>query len=144
MYTLTGAKLIAHHGIGILEFYQGSVIRILEETFPEREWHGFKFSSSPHSTHILCLKFYEFVLISLIDYWKSDEVIEAYVRYLEDRLHISKENFEEDWYRVAQSQLSHVGGAQLVKMNGGLAQVRYSFLHIFKGRLMNISHLFVL
>jgi hypothetical protein len=70
--------------------------------------------------------------MSCLDYWNDTEVIKTYVKYLEEILHISNENLEEDWYRVAQAQLSHLGGAQLVKMNGGLAEVNSQRVFFFR------------
>lgn len=72
---------------GLLKKYN-SLYSLLSKTYPEYNWEPWKFNHIPKNVNT------------------DDQVIDMSLSYVEKVLNITK---NEDWYRVSQAQLKHLG-----------------------------------
>ncbi len=77
-------------GHGLLAHYYGnSLIRALEQVYPEYHWQPWKFSKAPQR------------------FWKDNRNEIEYFHWITQKLNISK---LEDWYEISVKQVFCVGG----------------------------------
>ena len=79
-----------------------SLSRALQITYPDFEWHLWRFHYVPKQ------------------FWKSQRNLEEYIHWLSKELHIEQ---LDHWYRVSIPQIDKIGGYSIIHNNGGLGVV---------------------
>lgn len=86
----------------LMSKYGDSVIRALQDLYPEHPWEIWKFTHVPKNSY------------------QNQEVVKNYMEFLTKELQISN---PADWRQVSNDQIANLGGTSIVDRNGGLEKV---------------------
>eukprot|EP01128_Nolandella_sp_AFSM9_P008126 TRINITY_DN4682_c0_g1_i1.p1 TRINITY_DN4682_c0_g1~~TRINITY_DN4682_c0_g1_i1.p1 ORF type:complete len:585 (-),score=94.63 TRINITY_DN4682_c0_g1_i1:175-1866(-) len=101
-YNVKLKDFISHHGRALLLLFNHSPYKLLSSVYSTVEWKAHLFHSLPQ------------------DVWRDEEAVRDFLEYASEQLLIEK---PQDWYRVSLSQLSKLGGKQIIQKNGGLSSL---------------------
>lgn len=97
---VTGKQILAEPGgATLLSRYQGSLLRILSDVYPERKWSVVECLARPNA-----------------EYWDSIENRRLFFERAAERLGVKR---PEDWKRVSEVEVTRIGGTQLLKRFDG-------------------------
>ena len=95
-YSVKTKDILQLGGKGLLNRYDGSLIKALQHVYPEKEWHVWKFHQVPKN------------------FWEVDTNVFGYLQWLSKSLGISH---LDDWYSVSYEQIIELHGSSLFKTN---------------------------
>lgn len=115
-YSINRYHILSKGGSRLLNFYNGSVYKIVQSIYPEFEWKPWLFEHTPEL------------------FWNSNNSVKNYISWLEQKLHIKT---LDDWYNISSTDISkYYQGSTLLKKYGGFK----SFLmHCYPEYNWNIS-----
>ncbi len=101
-YTITRQSLQQHGAYGLLQKYNGSLIKLLKAIYPQYKWDITKFNQLPRG------------------YWNDIDNQRAFMAQLAKTLNITH---TKDWFRLTATTLMQHGGSRLLQKYGSLSKL---------------------